>query len=508
MRWKSMLLTIVVNIFLMLMVTLMMEYADLSERFISVEDSVQEAMDMSIAASVKSEEFFTAKYQSEALSYASSSSTLGSLEVTTLVWVDSAKSFYRINTYGLAMFYKDYGRLPSTTLEVNTANNYLSSGSAIGGAKKVFEFLYGEVATDYNNGNLAWANRNWSRKIEYSSVSGIASGRSPYTITKFNQNFKEYFDSVGKLQMTTGYLKEKNGTNSYKLSLTEYPALANMGFSWMTTYNSTTSNKTSDNLSSSCHVGKTRLGSKKTLYFLTPASLGVTYIPTEVLKPSFVANLDTLVRLNKLGGTRHDTSALNVESTLLSASECIPTDVHVSNPSGGTTNRTHTSSYGQDIVTDGMVEYDLSTAKVKIDYFYFDFGNLSLRTTAEKVVSKLNGAIQRLGASPYTEDQSRQETLTRFLANEEDSGSYVQNINAGTFSGSYNNTRNGRIVAKATVRIKVHVPYKSSIMQWMCEMTGTNHYDIKLWNPTLNRVDVTSDGIWYQYSTYYCTSRS
>lgn len=505
MRWKSMFLTIVVNIFLMLIITLMMEYADLSERFISVEDSVQEAVDMSIAASVKSEEFFTAKYQSEALSYASSSSTLGSLEVTTLVWVDSAKSFYRINTYGLAMFYKDYGKLPSNTLEVNTANNYLSGGSAIGGAKKVFEFLYGEVATDYNNGNLAWANRNWSRKIEYNSVPGISSGRSPYTVTKFNKNFKDYFDSVGKLQMTTGYLKEKKGTNSYRLSLTEYPTLANMGFSWMTPYNSTTSSKTSDNLSSSCHVGKTRLGSKKTLYFLTPASLGVTYVPTEVLKPAFLANLDTLVRLNKLGGTRHDTSTVDIENILASASECISTNVY---DAGGTNNRPHTGSYGQDIVTDGMVEFDLSTTKVKIDYFYFDFGKPFLRTTAEKVVSKLNGAIQRLGASPYTEAQSRQETLTRFLASDEDSGSYVQNINAGTFSGSYNNTRNGRIVAKVTVRIKVHVPYRSSIMQWMCEMTGTNHYDIKLWNPDTNKVDVTSDGIWYQYSTYYCTSRS
>ena len=503
MRWKSMLLTIVVNIFLMLMITLMMEYTDLSERFISVEDSVQEAMDMSIAASVKSEEFFTAKYQSEALSYASSSSTLGSLEVTTLLWIDDAESFYRVNTYGLAMFYKDFGRLPESTLEVNTANNYLSSGTAVGGAKNVFEFLYGEAATDYNNGSLAWANRNWSRKNEYSSVSGIEQGRSSYTVTKFNQNFKDYFDSVGNLQMTTGYLKKKDGSNSYELSLTEYPALANMGFSWMTTYNSNTSSKTSDNLSSSCHVGKTRLGSKKTLYFLTPASLGVTYIPTEVLKPAFLANLDTLVRLNKLGGTRHDTATVDIEETLLSASKCIPTDVHVS---GGTTNRTHISSYGQDIVTDGMVEYDLSTAKVKIDYFYFDFGDSSLRTTAQKVVSKLNGAIQRLGSSPYTEAQSRTETLTQFL--NEDSGSYVQNINAGTFSDGYNNTRNGRIVAKATVRIKVHVPYKSSIMQWMCEMTGTKHYDIKLWNPATNKVDVTSDGIWYQYSTYYCTSRS
>ena len=60
-----------------------------------------------------------------------------------------------------------------------------------------------------------------------------------------------------------------------------------------------------------------------------------------------------------------------------------------------------------------------------------------------------------------------------------------------------------------SAKIKVHVPYQSAIMQWMCERSGIpGHYDIKLWGGTdTGRVKLYRDGLWYQYTTYFMKSR-
>lgn len=502
----------------------MMEYTDLTERFADIEETVQESLDSAIESSVRSEEFFSSSYQEAITSYASvGDGSKATTDISTLCWIESEKAFRHLNTYSLAMFYKNNGHLPKDSSSVATCESYLN-GSAMGGVAKVYDFLYGEPASDYNNSSLLWANRNTSRREEYNNASslGIETSRSNSAMS-YNSNFKEYYDNIGKLQETTAYLKEhEGGTDTYKLRAKTFPLLANMGFAWMHSYNRVDSDYTNDNLTSTAHIGKSRLGHKRTIYFLTPASLGVTYIPVEVLKPTFLATLDSMTRLNKLGGVNQATSTdAQVTDTLASASNCITPKVHhsaygaISGSDGSTgtlgatitQNKTHAkSSSDEDIVTDGLIEFDKSTAKVKVDYFYLDFGNSSIRNSAEKIISRLNGCVQTYD-NMYNESTGRQKTLDLFL--NEDSGTSVNNITSwGSFASSYGNTKNGRIVARVSVKIKVHVPYQSAVMQWMCERTGTHHYDIKLWNASSNRVDLSSDGIWYKYTTYYCTSRS
>ena len=75
-------------------------------------------------------------------------------------------------------------------------------------------------------------------------------------------------------------------------------------------------------------------------------------------------------------------------------------------------------------------------------------------------------------------------------------------------SNDYNEVRNGRIVARVSVKIKCHVPYKSAILQWMAQKTGTKHFDIKSYDPEHLEADDSSDGLWFKYTTYYCTSRT
>lgn len=502
MRWKSMLITIVLNIFVMLAVTILFEYINLSERFIMLENTVQESLDASIDASVGSEELFSAQYQARMSSFGTTTnSSKNTNEVRTLIWIDNDKKFYKVNTYLLAKFYALNNKLPQSYGDINTLNSYGGTGGYLNGQTgMIFEWLYGKQKTDYNKSEYDWANRSPSRRKEYSDVNG--GNRSDSDI---NNNFKEFYDSVGKYQLTAGMLKKKDG-NSFVLESKTYPALANMGFKHIT--GDLPLGCIHDNMVATYHIGKAINSQKYTIYYLTPRSLGVTYVPTEVLKPVFIANLDTLVRLNFIGGS--SISGLTGEN-IADASHCVATNVY---KNGGIDNVKHTqSSINEDIVTDGLVEYDLSTVKIKVDYFYINFSSsVTSMSTRETVITKVNGAVQSYNGNnaQWNGETSKGKTLEAFINKSNDTISYLSGVYASALDGKFNEVRNGRIVAKVTVKLKVHVPYQSSMLQWMCEKFGSNnhHYDIKMFNGSTGKAVEDSDGIWYQYSTYYCTSRS
>lgn len=511
MKWKSMFILIVLNIFVMLLVTVTAEYVNLADRFVTIEDTVQEALDSAITTSTRSEEFFTEKVQAEMQSYGITSNKTTSYAETTL-WLRGSQQFLTGNTYVLARYYEEYGSFPSTLGEYQTFNNQFTD-PVFGQAGAVYKWLYGNIKSDYTNSGLTyWANRSTSRIKEYNSFSTSGS-RDAITHdvigeTNASNNFKTFYQSIGKYQQTVGYLKHRvDGSNQYKLGLETYPVLANMGFEYMQEYNKVSSDVTSDNFTSTYHVGKATNSQKKTVYFLTPTSLGVTYIPTEVLKPTFLANLDTLVRLRMLGSDPTTTSTDDIKTTMQQANSCIQTNVF-----NNGTQAVHTkSSTAETIVSDGDVEFDLSTAQVKVDYFYINFGDTSLRTRTETIVSKINGAVQvydGAGVATLNESDSRKQTLNSFINQDNDTSRLVQNFGGQSLKEKYENVRNGRIVARVSVKIKCHVPYKSAILQWMAQKTGTNHFDIKSYDPEHLEADDSSDGLWFKYTTYYCTSRT
>lgn len=509
MKWKSMFILIVLNIFVMLLVTVTVEYVNLADRFITVEDTVQEALDSAVSTSTRSEEFFTEKVQAQMQSYGITSKKTTSYAETTL-WLRGSEQFLTGNTYVLARYYERFGRFPSTLGEYQDFNTDFTD-SVFGQAGAVYKWLYGNIVSDYTNSALtSWANRSTSRIKEYTSFS-TSGGRDAITRdvigeTDASQNFKAFYQNVGKYQQTVGYLKHKDGSASYKLGLETYPVLANMGFIYMQDYNKTSSTVTSDNFTSTYHVGKSTNGQKKTVYFLTPTSLGVTYVPTEVLKPTFLANLDTLMRLRLLGSDPTTTSSDDVKATMKQANKCVATNVFNSGSQA-----VHTpSSSAETIVSDGDVEFDLSTAKVKVDYFYVNFGDTSLRTRTETIAAKINGAVQiyNHGHATLNEDDSKEQTLNSFINKNNDTSRLVENFGGQSLKAEYNNVRNGRIVARVSVKIKCHVPYKSSILQWMAQKTGTKHFDIKSYDPEHLGIVDGSDGLWFKYTTYYCTSRT
>lgn len=514
MKWKRMAFTIVLNIFLMLMMSIALEYSDLTERFVSIEDTVQEALDMAISESVHSEEFFSAQYQSKLMSYAGIGDTNNDVtaEASTLIWLKGAGCFAQVNTYQFAQWYNNNGRLPSSMGDVSAIMS-IGSSHRYGLSGYIFEWLYGGAGTEYNSPGLAYANRNSARQAEYT---GENTNRG---VT--NSDFQQYYNQVGKMQRTAGYLKEAiSGTSSYRLVLQTYPVLANMGLNWMDSLNSASSSTTADNLCSSLHIGKSRYGALDTYYFLTPSSLGVTYVPVEVLKPVFVANLDTIVRLNKLGASSKNENSAGAVATLQEASSCVETSVfdfntysdeytNITNRASGLGADNHAfhlkSSPQETIVSDGLIEFDLSTIQVKVDYFYHDFSDGS--SDSALLISKLNGTLSD-GAS--SESALRSATLQAFL--NQDSSQYVSPFISTSYSSEYDAIDSVRIVARVTAKVKVHVPYQSALLQWASYMfTGTKHFDIKRFDPANQAAFHTvadSDGLWYQYTTYFCTSRS
>lgn len=515
MRVKSLLAIIVLNIFLMLFTSLLLEYLSLDERFNQLEKNIQVCTDMTIDISTASEEMFSEDYANHILSEAiRSNSHSTKVAAKTLVGMHTSGSssdykLYGVNSFMLAKYYWQNGqKLPTSYQEYMSKVNSWGSDQL----RVAYEFLYGSAGIDYSSGSLSWANRNESKISQASSLKSTYNGnRNP------TSNFKAFYDGIGSKVESVGYIKQKNG-DSFKTIEYKYPTLAAMGLK-LGSLNSVDSQYTADSFTSSAHIGKGYQGVRDSIYYLTPASLGVTYVPTEVFKPVFVANLDTMIRLQKAsGGGVSGSRVKNVTDTMISATGCVDTDVYVygedssgeikygilNTVNGATSHNNHSRESGdnkhiahknissENIINDGTTEYDLSSVKVKVDYLLVDFNN----TSTARLVSRLNGLL----TAPTGEGISNEEYTRRaFLSND-----------TGEFAGlsGYESVRTKRLVARVSVKMKVHVLYQSSLLQWMCYRTNTSpHMDVKLYNPVSGGVNRDSNGVWYQYTTYYCQSR-
>ena len=301
------------------------------------------------------------------------------------------------------------------------------------------------------------------------------------------QNFIAFYANVGEAATSYATLQQKAGS-TWVTSTDEISTLLQMGLK-LDPLNSVTSTKTTKNF-----VSVAKNGYSDSVYYLTPYSLGVTYIPYEVLKPSVLSNIEQMIRFNKSKSfttSLTDTASISMQD-YASADGCVPLALY---DLGSNVPKEHktpddTGSYVTngnlkvtDILNDGKVEYDMSTLQVKVDYFFVDFYDQN----NWQVVNYIKGSI------PYETD------LTQ-----------LPGKLAATDTTSNPDLTGMHIVAKVSVRLKIHIPYQSSVMQWFVDATSEaadEHYDIKMWNPDSNSIVQNSDGLWYEYSTYVAISR-
>ena len=283
-----------------------------------------------------------------------------------------------------------------------------------------------------------------------------------------------------------------------------------------------------DNWGQVIKIGKRRTdvaGSARSNYFLSPYSLGVTYIPKDVVKETFIANLDTMCRLNKLAsGTTIDMTDTDVVSTLNSATGCIKdgngneTNIY---PAGGDVSQQHTVGANENIINDGMIEYDLNSVTMKVEYFVVDLWD----TNNYKI---LNTAVGEVGKS-YSEVSGLVNKLTRNVENYRDNNTGYNFLNGSVktykvgsrtanLAAGYERNQGRALIARVSVRMKVHIPYTNALIQWgvykHTHHSDVEHYDIKMYNADATNVSNfmdgivgTEDGLWYQTSTYYAVTR-
>ena len=511
MKWKNVFFIVVLDVFIMLMINVMHEYNNLSQRMQEAVDNITLAFDTAIDSATATEELFSVNDTSVLSSYISSVSgnanaqsrrnSADQVEASTLVW--DGTSWYRGNNYILSYMYWSLGRFP-TRAEYEIEKDKWNM-------PKVWCWLYGQAKTGTTGGYIAgWGTanhtglgsaytnytvlcRNRSTRQSYMNIANSLPSMTGNSSRLPSADFADFFYNVGyKMQST--YTFKNRSANNFILVQLKTPVLLKMGLVFNRQgYDAFTDSNNAiyvnDDMISTVKFGKKRvqggtLSSRvydQSVYFYSPYSLGVSYVPVSVLKPMFLYHLDSIVRLGVATEAGKVDSNKKTTVDFNQIDGCLPVSVFA----GSNLVQQEHINNGSKIINDGQVEYDLSSAKVRVDYYYVD----AYSKSNYKLMNELYGAVSGGKLIDISDLIKKHET-----------------------GGSLGNDVDGNIiVAKCTVRIKLHITYESSILQWLSyrdyKGSGENHYDIKLYNPNIDGVYKDASGVWFEYSKYYAYLR-
>lgn len=515
-KTRNIFIVIVLNIFLTLFVSILMEYATLSERFLNLERNVSSALVAALDASTMSEEMFSDALNNRLLSYGSVDEdtnndgvddTFFNSSSRTLAYDYTSDKWFHVNPYIYSMYYDTVHVYP-TLLDYN---GYEASNETA----DVYKWLYGDIGSSYGNSNLSWANTNKAYSTDLANL-GIGTSRTP------NANFANFYQNIGCKIKSYGYVKKQTGSGGFEIVLARYNTLDNMGLDFSgcslagvdKSLTGVNSQFTSDNFVSVTHRGKYANGQFSN-YYLTPNSLGVTYIPQEVLEPTFKTTLESIVRMQVMSETGNAAQATG----------CISTNMY---DIANNTHKTHTADQNSFIINDGQVEYDLSQIDSKIEYFLVDFHDSNNRNIVGNMlgveaISETDNGTSLEMVMDKAVDRVKQTNTNMFYKYSNRYDGKVNNSNSQNVTTS---DFGKRIVARVTIRVKVHVPYQSGILQWAWDyarndasttgdvhrnagnMAGVTdaHYDIPVWDTDTGKVLYDESGMWYQVVKYFTIS--
>lgn len=407
---KTALLVLIINMFLLMSVDVLNEYISMKERTQSIESSVRNSMNSAIDTVLSSEEFFS-----------NSSVYLSSSDSSACISVWNGESFTVGNVYLISEYMSAHGEVPSQA-------NYNSMASRIPDLEGyVYESLYGNLST-----------------------------RQP------TLRFKNFYDNVGRLCDTTMNVKD---LSSDRLVRQTFPSLARMGLSLDDVWNESSCGYSvgiSNQFQTPINTG---IGGSS--YYLTPASLGVTYLDEELLENTMRCMLDMQIRCNKVSNTT-DADFKNADGTL-------PTQVYETGFTGSYAE--HRNGEGHDIVNDGYIEYFMDTLDVQVTYYVVDWWD----NANWQIVSYIEGTPS--GVSPAVLPSTLKDRSTQ--SNRGDHY-YV-------------------VVAKVDVSIELSIPHQSWVLQW-------NRHRNTVGNPTeyygVLGIDAGGtltdgdEGLVYKYTTF------
>lgn len=466
---------IILNMFLMFAVTIVYEYINLSDRFESLTNTFNIAVESAVDYSINAEEFFSEKTAGTSDNVSSDSDA----QLTMMVFTKSGYS-YKINPYAYAMYFNSE-MLPLDSYVMNTmpsalVNNKLKTST-------VYSWLYGKVGFNWD---LINASKNGLSPNTLNKYQNAASTATSNAITNYNgvsssgtidqlkytasgaftssartpvNDFKMFYENMGKHITVNGNAKVWSGT-AFNLENKSYPILYNMGLDFG-----------QDSLGYSMQNWQSvpKLGKENSIYYLTPNSLGVTYVPLKMVYPTLVNTLTSSVVCSKLAEG-------NVTPTANTAAS-----IAIVKSAFGCTDSSHTGA-NANIINDGDIEYDLGSLNVSVQYFLYDF--------AGAITTKHDFMYQLAQTTAWTSG-----TYANYSA---------QNKNY-MLSHLATASTTSRIVAKVTASIKVYVPYQCDFIKFGNRQgyTGaTQHYSIRPFDNSTDKMVTGKDGFWYEYSTY------
>lgn len=564
----------VICIFITLVATVVQEYTSVSTRLNKMDSIIRTALDVAVEDSMQSEEAFSDDLNNWLISKAAYSNETGGIRTangtsqgvnqkiedvlnaggrasdylahsTIDVFArqndsnasgQTGGSFIAINPYYLAISNAMKGndnKALVTSTEINAYKNIsiLNTPDSTAG---VFAFLYGEPSwgsylkwselTVDDISTLTDATRNASNVVKRDSVGMANTGTANALLgTGTLDDFSAFYDSIGATVRTRNYVRVKLSDTDSSVQVGEYPTLLNMGLQFNTRTqgeNNGTDGSNVDikgntmsgeqiasnvNMMNSLKAGKHKdvYGiDHKSYYFLTPQSLGVTYVPISVVKPVFTAELDSLMRYDLIASGNGD--------NMNQATGCIDTSYY---RNGGNTPEKHISN-GELITNNGDFEADLNSVKVKVDYYCVNVYT-NRNSVGDVMTVALGGYIPNSSTTHPSFSEAGNLAADKLL-NTDTAMKVIADEDENSEDDSAKEERLGkRLIAKVTVKVKCHVPYKNTLLQWMCyeqhKLTpaGQNeHYGIKMWDSSNNKVvSSKSDDIWYQTSKYVCVSR-
>lgn len=287
-----------------------------------------------------------------------------------------------------------------------------------------------------------------------------------------SSEFDNFYGSIGSKLTTDLYTKRKTNTeyssDTYELGKSTVPILDQMGV-----YSGTVLSRTSDSFTDTGKLGKQEMSGAYTLpetednevitdgmskYYLTPTSLGVTYLDPRVVLPTVISNLENTMRCKR----GSDTECLGVVKQPI---KFMGRTVETKSPSDSTFNN-------------GLFAIDMDSVSVDIDYATVD----AYASASSPLMSYLEGAERNKASALSSEDTANQYSKTDSRA---------------------------RLVAKVTVNMDVYIPYSTGIMQYIRYLgrTGDDDYCVIRSLDSSGETDTSSDCLKYTYVTYVSVGR-
>lgn len=553
MRIRYMFITVIINIFALLFVSLLQEYADIQRTFQRMSRTINTSVETAVDMTMASEEFFTPEFADYVLSNTQSTHD-AVLSQHSQVRLFRNGDWITGSSFLMGWFYDTAGKdaasidshsyqyrgrgfmhgaatFPTTQEEYNTfVDSWYVRQAALALnmsvddfnlAGHIFRWLYMDLDTTWFQTYIrmpmtySWLSGGANTSFMATTLGDDRARRTP------NEEFLEFFNSVGKDMQEYAFVMRQDPTTGDIDMKQEYvPILCRMGLRLQTDNTETGVNGVNDSMynyvtgssvnytmdggnerytapeyvsvkkygrgttSDDTVSGNGRYGYDtgagygytRSIYFYTPYSLGVTYIPQKLLKSNILINLENSIRMSKCKITPLGDNIDDIYEAYASADGCIGTSVYEEDAAGDISDTSNEHiTHSTYIMNDGLVEYNMDTLQTKIDYFTVDFFD---DNNADIVVA-LTG---------NTPQQWRDNDTS----------------NAGSLGSDYLGLH---VVAQVTVKMKVNVPYQSPILQWFVQRsidpTATEeHYGIARWDDGAGRIVTDEDGLWYAYTTY------